>query len=105
MSNWSRNKDITNYSKKEIIEVLKTNPILTGHTYTAKQFFETDYEYDLTNCDLVGKPNIEKLSEIQDWDDVQIKDQNGEIQFLVHPDIYKCCDYTVHMRNKRLERL
>tara|TARA_B110000208_G_C11593237_1_gene367096 strand:+ start:443 stop:760 length:318 start_codon:yes stop_codon:yes gene_type:complete len=102
MSNWSRIRDITNLNKDEIHNIVKTNPILIGHTFTAKQFFETDYEYDIVNCDLIGVPHIKNITEINSWEDVQIKNKNGEVLFLVNPDVYKCSNYTVHIRNKRI---
>ena len=99
--NWERFVDITDYNAKQINELLKFNPTLIGHTYTAKQFFETSYEYDLTNRDLIGKavPN----SDINSWDDVQIvDDDDGEIKFLVSPHITKCSGYVVKISVERL---
>ena len=99
------NKDITDFTKNQIINLIKQKPILIGHTYTAKQFFETDYEYDLTNCDLVGVPILEDIDTIEGWSDVRIIDKcDNEIKFLVYPDIYKCTYFDVHLRANNNEQ-
>jgi len=100
---WTRNKDITNFTKDEILTLIKQEPTLIGYTSTAKQFFETDYEYDLTNRNLIGKPLID--NDIEDWSNVRIIDEtDNEIKYLVHPSIYKCTDYSVYVKMKRLVR-
>ena len=95
--NYTRNKNVTKLSKNKIIELIKQKPILVGNTSTAKQFFETDYEYDLTNCDLIGVPLLDNVNDIEEWADVQIIDKyDKQIKYLVYPDIYKCTSYTVY---------
>ena len=105
MSYWTRNEDITKYTSEQIRDILLTNPILIGHTSTAKQFFETDYEYEFTNCDLTGTPLIEDITKINSWEDVEIINNKGEVQYLVNPHLYKCSDYTVNIKNGRLKSI
>ena len=92
------NKDITDFTKTQIQDILKTDPVLIGNTSSDRLFFETDYEYDTTNCDLIGTPVIDDILQINSWEDVQIKNDKGEIQYLVSPDIYKFCTYTVYLK-------
>lgn len=94
----STRQNITKFSKNNIINIIKQNPILIGNTYTAKQFFETDYEYDLTNCDIIGKPILSDIDNIEKWEDVQILNNNNEIQNLVNPGISTCSYFTVHVK-------
>lgn len=101
---WTRRKDITNFTPEQIKELLKDNPTLIGNTFTARQFFETDYEYDLTNCDIEGKPLIEECRDIEGWEDVKIVDKNGIERYLIYPYIYKCTDCTVYVLSDRLIR-
>lgn len=102
---WQRRKEITDLSSKEIMNLLKTKPTLIGHTYTAKQFFETDYEYELTNRDIIGKPVIDNNNNISGWEDVKIIDMSdNQYKFLVYPYISKCNFYTVYMKTNRLHR-
>lgn len=88
--------DITDLNSQDIKYIINTNPVLIGKTYTAKQFFEDTYEYNITNKEFIGRPINNK--DINTWEDVQIIDNDGKITNLVYPWISSNSYFSVYIQ-------